>query len=379
MESSYRRRITLRGITLSCRGITLSHFSVPFKRTSQTSRRFDFELHCSNESRGSNFSNETMEKIEYDAFRYSYTMIIVFGIFGNILVILSILRQERNVLRNNYYFLVLHLAICDLAVLIFFLFDTLEHFWLGNTNSSSKIIPCPVHYIGDAFQLAGVGMMLFISLLRYRATVHPLKPATSQRKWSRLWTDVLRWLDCGRRNTFAGGATRLPRCFIKSTVAFVTYRKFYVSFGILFGCFIPTIFMCVVYSGLARALIKHNKLMKTVCSNAIRRRTPDSTFNILRYLRHRRAVLVCLSIVLCYGISRIPVSVWPIWFITGKYHLRVKYGWLAYVSYTLKVAGSHSVNPLIYGILDKKLVIFWKGCCRKKRRTYKNQNNAVAV
>ena len=211
MESSYRRRITLRGITLSCRGITLSHFSVPFKRTSQTSRRFDFELHCSNESRGSNFSNETMEKIEYDAFRYSYTMIIVFGIFGNILVILSILRQERNVLRNNYYFLVLHLAICDLAVLIFFLFDTLELFWLGNTNSSSKIIPCPVHYIGDAFQLAGVGMMLFISLLRYRATVHPLKPATSQRKWSRLWTDVLRWLDCGRRNTFAAMLYKVNR------------------------------------------------------------------------------------------------------------------------------------------------------------------------
>ena len=27
------------------------------------------------------------------------------------------------------------------------------------------------------FQLAGVGMMLVISVLRYRATVHPLKPA----------------------------------------------------------------------------------------------------------------------------------------------------------------------------------------------------------
>ena len=314
-----------------------------------------------------------MGKIEYDAFRYSYTMIIVFGIFGNILVILSILRQKRNVLRNNYYFLVLHLAICDLAVLIFFLFDTLELFWLGNTNSSSKIIPCPVHYIGDAFQLAGVGMMLFISLLRYRATVRPLKPAISRQKWK---------VVCGLMyfvSLIVGGATRLPRCFIKSTVTFVTYRRFYVSFGILFGCFIPTIFMCVVYSGLARALIKHNKLMKTVCSNAIRRRTLVSSFNILRYIRYRRAFLVCLSIVLCYGISHIPVSVWSIWFITGKYHLRVKYGWLAYVSYTLKVAGSHSVNPLIYGILDKKLLIFWKGYCKKKRRTYKNQNNAVAV
>ena len=33
-----------------------------------------------------------------------------------------------------------------------------------------------------AFQVAGIGMMLIISVLRYRATVHPLKPAISRRK-----------------------------------------------------------------------------------------------------------------------------------------------------------------------------------------------------
>ena len=58
-----------------------------------------------------------MGKIDCDAVRYSETIIIVFGIIGNIWVILSILKQKI-VLKNNYYFLVLHLAICDLAVLI---------------------------------------------------------------------------------------------------------------------------------------------------------------------------------------------------------------------------------------------------------------------
>ena len=57
-------------------------------------------------------------------------MVVVFGILGNSLVILSILRQKKNVLKNNYYFLLLHLAICDLAVLIFDILYAVEDFWL---------------------------------------------------------------------------------------------------------------------------------------------------------------------------------------------------------------------------------------------------------
>ena len=101
-----------------------------FKRTSQTSLPFDLELHFCNESRDSNFIHWTMEEIEYDACRYSYTLVIVFGILRNILDILSILGQKKNALKNSYYFIVLHLPICDLAVLIFYLFVAVQGFWL---------------------------------------------------------------------------------------------------------------------------------------------------------------------------------------------------------------------------------------------------------
>lgn len=91
--------------------------------TSPTSLHFNLEMHT-------NFlKGETMGGIEYEAFRYSETIVIVFGIIGNILVILSIQRQQKYALKNNYYFLVLHLAICDAAVLIVHLFDTVKHVW----------------------------------------------------------------------------------------------------------------------------------------------------------------------------------------------------------------------------------------------------------
>jgi hypothetical protein len=61
-----------------------------------------------------------MGKTADDVYRYSNSVVLVWGILGNILVVISILRQKK-VLKDNYYFVVLHLAICDLGVLIIYL------------------------------------------------------------------------------------------------------------------------------------------------------------------------------------------------------------------------------------------------------------------
>ena len=308
-----------------------------------------------------------MGKIENNLYRYSRTVVIVFGIVGNILVILSILRQKKNVLKNNYYFLVLHLAICDLAALIIRLFNPVEFYWLEEPFSDyPPIITCHVQAITNVFQLAGVGMMLIISLHRYRVTVHPLKPAIIRRKLK---------VVCGLVYTvglIVGVGIHLPVCLIKSTVVLDAYWKFYGAFGIFIVYFAPTIFMAVVYYKIGRSLMKQNKHIKRVCSVVVRQREPDSSFNILRYIRNRRTFLVCLSTVLCYGISCIPRSVELMCLIADEYHLLIKYVWVWYFAVVLKIAGSHSSNPLIYGILDSKLLTVLKCCCTKKRRTQEN-------
>ena len=308
-----------------------------------------------------------MGKIEYTTLNYSYILVIVFGILGNILVILSILRQKKNVLKNNYYFLVLHLAICDLAVLIIYFLGAVEFYWLEEPLAfRSYMITCHVLTFANAFQLTGVVMMLIISLLRFRATVHPLKPAISRRKLK---------VVCGfvyLLGLIVASGVDLPLCFIKSNVVLDAYWKLYYAFLISFVYLVPTIFMAVVYCKIGRSLIKQNKHMKRVCSNLNRRPVPDSSFNILRYIRNRRTFFVCLSTVLCYGIACIPILVWLMWFIVSEYHLRMKFGWVGYIADILRAAGSHSANPFIYGILDKKLLTFWKCCHKKKRRTQEN-------
>jgi hypothetical protein len=161
-----------------------------------------------------------MGRTTYDAFRYSKTVVLVVGILGNILVIISILRQKI-VLKNNYYFLVRHLAMYDVGVLIIYLFDCINIYFVEEQLDINSTMYCVFFNICYAFQVAGIGMMLIISVLRYRATVHPLKPDVSRRKLK---------VVCGLVylvGFIAGYATRLLLCFMQWNDAAIVYAKVY--------------------------------------------------------------------------------------------------------------------------------------------------------
>jgi hypothetical protein len=163
----------------------------------------------------------------------------------------------------------------------------------------------------------------------------------------------------------------LQLCFMQWNDVAIVYKKVLYTFSCLY--FFPTIFMAVVYYKIGRALIKQNRYMKNECSNPVTRGAPDSnSFNILKFIRNRRTFFVCLITVLCYGIGNIPITVYLISGIAGEHHLLKKYVWILYLANVLRVAGSHSVNPLIYGILDKRLLTFWKLCRKKKQRPQGN-------
>ena len=299
----------------------------------------------------------------YDVYRYSDFVVLVFGTIGNILVVISILRQ-KTVLENRHYFLVLQLAICDLGVLIIYLSDRIASYWYESLFTHS-VMSCGLTSIYYVFQLAGVCMMLVISLLRYRATVHPLKPAISRRKLKRVCSLVYIF------GLFAGYGVFLPECFTQAL-----YSKLTNVYTIVVCYFAPTTFMAVVYYKINRALVKQNKHMKSVRSYPVSRNVSASnSSSILRYVRNRRTFLVCLVTVICYGIANIPMSVALILAVAEERHLIMEY-----VANVLRVAGSHSVNPVIYGILDKKLLTFWKLCpWRKRTNLYGPRENQAFV
>jgi hypothetical protein len=305
-----------------------------------------------------------MEKTSSDAYRYSLISVFVFGILGNILVIISILRQ-RKLLKNNYYFLILQLAICDLGWLVVNFFDVmllLYNFVEKELILRNFVTYCLVIRITFLFQVTGIYMMLVISVLRYRATVHPLKPAVSRRKLKVVC--ILGYI----LGLIAGYGTNIVTCF-EQQLNIDVYWRFLYAYGIFFFYAAPTVFMAVVYYKIGRALAKQNKSMKTARSNPVEQSTSGSSFRILKYVQNRRTFLVCLTTVLCYGVGNLPISVWFIWYIAGEDHLAMKYFSIRAIGVILRILGTCSVNPLIYGIFDKKLLTFWKLCRKRIRRT----------
>ena len=182
-------------------------------------------------------------------------------------------------------------------------------------------------------------MMLIISLLRYRATVHPLKPNVSRRKLKVVCALVY------IVGFIAGYATNLPLCFLQGNDVAIVYKKVFSGYGISCCYFFPTLFMAVVYYKIGRELIKQNRYMKNVCSNPGRRSVPDSSFNILKFIRNRRTFFVCLITVLCCAIGNIPISVWYILYTAGENDFLMKYVWIEYLANVLGVAGSHRAVP----------------------------------
>ena len=291
------------------------------------------------------------------AYKYSFTSVVVFGILGNILVIISILRQ-RNLLKNNYYLLVLHLAVCDLAWLVVFIFTYVrQEVFIGRKDPT--LTYCLFFELRSVFHIAGVYMMLMISVLRYYATVYPLKPDVNRRKLKSV---------CGLGyilGVIAGYGVRAPICFLqREPDKHTIYEKFNYGYKMFFY-HLPTVVMAVLYYKVYRALMNQNEYLKSLGSDAVPQSSTRSSYRIANYIKNHRTLLVCVTTVLCYGIGNLPKFVSTAWRIACENNQTAEHKLTWHIAIVLRVVGSCSVNPLIYGILDKKLLKFWKICSKR--------------
>ena len=286
-----------------------------------------------------------MGKTSYGYLTYALESVIIFGILGNILVIISIERQKQ-LLKKNYYFAVLHVAVCDIAALITQLLLFIGRH-LGIENYRGCSIPCVIISFYQHFHYSGIAMMLMVSVLRYRATVHPLKSAISRAKLIKVCYVVY------VVGLTTGLGLTVPQCFdINISV------KYLIDGFDLFVAFVPVIFMIVCYCKIGLALVKQNRQMKRMGSVAVGN----------RHNRDRRIFHVCLCTVVCFAVARLLWTVILVWAIADEYSYLHNETWvLIFVGNFLLIAGTHSANPLIYGILDKTMFAFLKQSSKKRQ------------
>ena len=109
---------------------------------------------------------------------YALTSVIIFGSLGNILVIVSICKE--NFCKKTHYYVVLHLSVCDLISLL--LPASHSYKWLTGEYWTVSTALCKLTILPRTFFTSGVLFMVVMSLLRYRAVCYPLRPAVARWK-----------------------------------------------------------------------------------------------------------------------------------------------------------------------------------------------------
>ena len=294
---------------------------------------------------------------------YSLLQVLGLGIICNALVILSKARQ-RKILKNNHYFLVLRPTICDFTTRMVYLFKCIMFQLEGSSYVYLHYGFCIFTSISYIFQVAGFAMMLVISILHYRSVIHPLKPVIARKKLKVICCLVYLF------GIVAGFGKASPSCFLLSKRTKNIYDKFDTAYVISCYNFLPTLFMSVIYFKIFRRLLQHSKYIRSACTNAARETSPNSSFNIVKFLRNRRTSIVCLCTVLCYAVGNIPISVWIVRKALNAEDSLIQFDfWFLPFVRLFRVANSHVVNPLIYGILDRKVLALWRVCSKTKRKT----------
>ena len=290
----------------------------------------------------------------------------LFGVLGNLLVIYSIVSQ-RSLLKSNYYFLVLHLAFCDLMVLPFISYDTYEA-WCPNSLFIRSLAMCKAWKpILTIFVNAGVFMMVLIAIFRYRAVLHPLKPAVSRSKL-RIVVGVA---------YLCAIASLIPAVFVLkfTDVCFPewpnpTLSIIYTFFLTTVQYFLPVPILFILYYKICKALDIQSKnilsLNATSATTSEENNGRQTSLQRIKHHRNMRTFIQSASIVVSFAITSLPFHISWLLLATGGTVQIQSWPW----TYIVSLFGVNVVNPYIYGVLDKTLRSGYKRIWEKVKRIF---------
>ena len=274
-------------------------------------------------------------------------LVALAGTVGNLLVILLIFWNPR-LLKNNHYYLVLHLAICDLSILVF-TSSEINNAFTGRSMINSPAL-CklwwPTHTV---FYNAGIFFMVLISIVRYQAVLKPLEPAVSRCKVKVLAVlvyvlstiCVLPYVLVLQFNYKSGCVEMWPMQLL---------NIFYTSALSAVQYFIPIVLLSIVYWRICIVLAKQNRKMKLLCGPLHQENL--SPYQRFRQYRNVRTFFASLTVVTCFAVTALPSQ---IIYILSTSNV-IEFPWYYFWFHVLNSFGVSAVNPFIYGTLDRKLL-----------------------
>ena len=290
---------------------------------------------------------------------YIFGVIEVFGIFGNALTIFVLYGRERR-FKTNYYFLVFHLAVCDLVLLTIQAVTNITASIMAYNHISSS----QLHFLlGVLFLFAGyfanceAYLLTSIAILRYRAVVYPFRTPFSRTKMNFVvlaaygtpivvLTPLAYFASQGEVVSLIGTKHSLT-LFIYECVAFFFYLL------------APMVLLGFLYSAMCIALFRHRQLIAQT-----RSRHDDvvtARFANAKQARNRKLVLSSVVVVTLFAVGLFPYLLLQLVSNGGieVNPLHIYWSGLLYMLCTC------AINPLVYGFTDKTLCTAYKQSIRK--------------
>lgn len=275
------------------------------------------------------------------------------GVLGNLAVIISIC-GTRKLLGSNYYYLLLHLAICDLFNLILFYTEIVYNMFNGTPSiTAHSYILCkmwqPIHTV---FFTAGANFLIVISMVRYRAIVQPFKLAMSRRTLKILSTLVYgSAMICVIPHVLVLKFDEIAGCVEEWPLYSLN-----ISYTIFLACvqyFIPAVTLSIIYFKICRKLMTQNRKKQFMnAHNQLRQQNEKApTWYQSLTLRNKKTFLVSFVIVACFIVSAGGMQVVFIVYSIKSKELSSYEMWLQ----GFYILGTLVLNPCVYGALDSKV------------------------
>ena len=288
------------------------------------------------------------------------TVVVSLGVLGNIPVIASICRK-RSLLKSNYYYVILHLAICDLFYLLFYIPKIYSIFNASPSIASSSYLLCKtLEPAQTVFSTTGANFLVIISILRYRVTLHPLEPTVRRRTLNITLTIVcvvaiicvIPYAMVLRFDEISGCNEKWPKQSLN-----IAYTIFLSAIQF----FLPVAFLSIIYFKIGKEVFTRNN--RIILMDARYQMQQESTTGLHQHHKTKnvKPLLVSFTIVACFIVSGFPLQLmWIICMSASK-----KMPSYSSLITALHIFGTAVINPLVYGALDKKAFSFFEHCRKK--------------
>ncbi|CAF1013448.1 unnamed protein product [Adineta ricciae] len=323
-----------------------------------------------------NDSNETVSLIEwYPGLQLTaclfYSLILVVGVTGNVLVITIVMKYRD--MRNATNYLLTNLSIADLSVLLFCTADGYQHLYAKDKHRLGNFMCRFSPFVQNATATCSVLTIMAISYERYIAICQPFKTNSLRLTvFHTLPTVIIFWIiSCCMSspffvftNTYSVGSTYNEIITICLTQFHPSWSTWYlIPCTVMIYVIIAIMLICWHYS-ICSVLFNREALLR------------DNTI-VTRYRRQVAQLLIVL--IVSFFVLILPYKIWGI--IQPQLSLE-QFHRLGFRRHSLLIIITRSllylnsaINPLLYSIMSTKFrqsfVRLCKSCCpnAKERRS----------